>query len=159
MNRISRVVVVCSLMIAFLLLVLSRSNDSRSLQGVWAVESMQILGISARVKDPMRLVVSRNRLIVRGMGDEEEWSYKIDASHLPKHLDLISTQGEKPILAIYEVDGDELKICFPKLPKGGVCEKRPTTFGTGVFSETVLWVLSKSNHNGNAELNNAADSR
>jgi uncharacterized protein (TIGR03067 family) len=58
----------------------------------------------------------------RGEGKPDEIEYKIDSTTTPKSLDLIEAK-DRPMLAIYELDGDTLKLC---VSEGGQKGVRPT---------------------------------
>lgn len=93
-------------------------SDIRSLQGVWQAQSGSKNGESFS-----RDLVARSKLIIndgeltmkgaRGKDSTEIFNYRIDSTKSPKHLDFISvTDMRRSLLAIYELDGDELKICL-----------------------------------------------
>src|SRR5690349_15878759 len=63
------------------------------------------------------------------------FAYKIDASKKPKHIDFIDQDGPRKgqtTPAIYSLDGDTLRICFPPRPIAVDAKepklKRPTEF-------------------------------
>jgi uncharacterized protein (TIGR03067 family) len=63
-------------------------------------------------------------------------TFEIDPTKKPKTMDYTSTEGEdkgKTSLAIYEIDGDTLRICFGP-PEG----KRPTEFSAKPGSGRLL---------------------
>ena len=157
-----RFAVAASLMLAWLLLVETAIDPTAALQGEWVARTVQLIGLTGSANDQLRFIFRDRRLTIRGKpgdGTSTECVYRIDATQSPKHLDFTAAPDEQPMLAIYEVAGDELTICFPKLAKGGVCEKRPTKFSGGFFSGTVLMVFSRCNQNKNAEQSLAAESR
>ena len=76
-------------------------------------------------------------------GKEVEWAYKIDPNKSPKHIDIMAVQSsgkKKTLHGIYEVKGDEFKICFEN---GGNPKSRPTKFGTNKEEELVLIVFKR----------------
>jgi uncharacterized protein (TIGR03067 family) len=74
-----------------------------------------------------RLVFNNKRLITRiGTDVVDETTFTIDATKTPKWLDTVSTVGRlkgKVAKGIYELNGDDLKICIG--PPG---QQRPTEF-------------------------------
>lgn len=120
-------------------------DAKKPLQGVWLAQSMEADGkrALAEVFGRMRFTFRFDKLyIVGNFNDdrEEECAYKVDPTKSPKHLDITFTKEDKTVLAIYEVKGDELKIC---LRRGISSEGRPTEFATKPDSQLVLLVLKK----------------
>lgn len=120
-------------------------DGDKSLQGVWVAESMQIDGKPApdKVVEQMRFTFKGKKLLVRGNfddGREEECDYAADPAKSPKHLDFTPPKEKNPILGIYEVNGDELKIC---LRHASSSDGRPTKFASKTDSKLVLIVFKK----------------
>ena len=98
-----------------------------------------------KVPDDFRVVITADALSMNP-GKDADFSipkrkYTLDAS---KRLKAMDTSHEldpgKPIvqLAIYALDGDELKLC---LARAG--EPRPTKFESKAGDATVVWVLKR----------------
>jgi uncharacterized protein (TIGR03067 family) len=69
-------------------------------------------------------------------GTFEEGTFKLDPSTTPKSFDLTGTNGPnkgKQLLAIYELDGDNLKVCYDLTGK-----TRPKEFKTTEGSQLYL---------------------
>lgn len=121
-------------------------DDNAALQGVWNAKSMESDGRpepAGSVKQ-MRFTFKGDKLLIRGnfQNDrEEECSYKIDASKSPKHLDFTPPTEKKPILAIYEIKGDELKMC---IRHGNSSGGRPKEFSSKPGSNFILLVFVKA---------------
>jgi uncharacterized protein (TIGR03067 family) len=121
-------------------------DDKASLQGVWIAESMEADGkpAPAEALKRMRFTFKGDKLLVRGnFADdrEEECSYGIDATKSPKHLDFTPPKEKEPILGIYEIKGDDLKLC---LRHGGSSAGRPTEFSAKPDSELILFVFKRA---------------
>jgi uncharacterized protein (TIGR03067 family) len=121
------------------------AGDKDSLQGVWMGESMESDGNQApkEAVDRMRFTFKKNELLVKGNFQddrEERCSYKIDGTKSPKQLDFTPPKAEKPILAIYELKGDKLRI---RLRHGGSFGGRPTEFSAKRDSGMVLIVFKR----------------
>lgn len=96
-------------------------NDSDSLVGTWKATSIEANGKTIKGDDASRMEMQfkPDTLIIKGsFGDdrEESCTWKIDVSKSPKTLDFTPGKHD-PVLAIYELNGDELKICFIKESK------------------------------------------
>lgn len=121
------------------------AEDSQTIQGVWIAQSMEADGKPAppEAVKKVRFTFKGDKLLVRGnFSDdrEDECTYKLDPKQSPKHLQFTPPKEEKPVLAIYEIKGDELKICTrnPSSPDG-----RPTGFTTKAGSGLALIVFKK----------------
>ena len=119
-------------------------DGAKALQGVWAAASMEADGTPAPAKDVerMRFTFKENKLLIRGnfRDDREQSAYKVDPKQSPKQLDFTPPKEQKPILGIYEVNGDELKVC---LRHASSSDGRPTEFATKPDSKLVLIVFKK----------------
>jgi uncharacterized protein (TIGR03067 family) len=95
-----------------------------SLEGIWSVVSMQEDGTkvpSSKAKT-LRFVFSDNRLSMRILEQViAESDYTTDATKQPPTIDL--TLEGKPALGIYQLEGDDLRICL-----GRSTDKRPGEF-------------------------------
>lgn len=100
-------------------------KDEDAIQGTWKVETFD-LGGAAGGPPPgevtkLKLTFKDGKVAAdRGDGKPDAIDYKIDPSTTPKSLDLI--EKSNPMLAIYELEGDTLKIC---VSEGGAKGVRP----------------------------------
>jgi len=131
---------------AFILGAAARSDDKsdvekelKKFQGTWTFESVEAGGkkLPADGFKGMTVVFKGDKYDVKS-GDDvvEAATLKLDPSKSPKAFDVTVTDGPnkgKVMLAIYEFEGDALKVCFD--PEG---KKRPTEFKTGSGSETLV---------------------
>ena len=120
-------------------------GGNEALQGVWVAQSVESDGEPAppEMVKRMRFTFRGDKLLVRGEFDddrEDEWAYKVDSMASPKHLDCTVPQGNQLILGIYEVKGDELKVC---LRHASSSEGRPNQFTTKPGSELYLMVFKR----------------
>ena len=116
-----------------------------SIQGVWIAKSMEANGKSApeEVVNRLRFTFKDDKLLVKGNfddGREEECSFTIDPERSPKHLNFSPPREKKPVLGIYELKNDELRLC---MRHGNSSEGRPTEFATKEGTELVLIVFKK----------------
>ena len=120
-------------------------DQKNPLQGVWIAQSMVSDGKAAPAEavKRMRFTFKGDKLLVKGNFDddrEEECTFKADSKQSPNHLEFTPPKQQKPILGIYEVKKDELRIC---LRHEGSAEGRPTEFATTVNSKLILIVFKK----------------
>jgi uncharacterized protein (TIGR03067 family) len=121
------------------------ASGENPLQGVWIAQSMEANGkpAPADAVKRMQFTFKGDKLYIKGNFDddrEEECPYKIDPKQSPKHLEFSPPKEKKPILGIYEVKGNELKLC---LRHGSSSGGRPTAFQTKTESGLVLILLKK----------------
>lgn len=120
-------------------------TEKDSLIGVWVAKSVERDGKSApaEVVKSMRLTFQKDKVLIRGNFNsdrEDEVPYKIDPKATPKTWDFAPPGETKPILPIYEIKGDELKVCLRHANSPG---GRPTEFTTKPQSGQILMVFQK----------------
>jgi len=121
-------------------------DDSRQpLLGVWVGQSMEADGkpVPEETAKRIRFTFKDDQLIIRGnFADDRDGSctYKLDAAKTPKQLEFTPEKQDKPVLGIYELNGDVLKICMrhANSPAG-----RPTQMATQPDSRLILVTLKK----------------
>ncbi len=116
----------------------ARKNDS--LEGTWLPESAEIGGkpFPDDVRKTIKLVIKDNKYTVTVGEQPDKGTMKLKPSEKPKQMEITGTEGPnkgKTILAIYERDGDTLRICYDLSGKN-----YPTAFkskeGTQLFLVT-----------------------
>ena len=114
-------------------------GDHEKIQGTWKVVSAEDSGRKApdeAVKN-MKWVITKDTITYKFGDKTTKWSYKLDATKKPKWIDL--TEGDRTMLGIYELDGDNLKICFPEGRKG----ERSTAFESKPDSVNDILIILK----------------
>jgi uncharacterized protein (TIGR03067 family) len=106
------------------------SKDSDVLQGTWLPSTAELAGkpYPDEVLKTIKLVVKDDKYTVTVGKAVDQGTVKLNPSTKPKEMDIIGTDGPnkgKTILAIYERDGDTLRICY-----GLSGKSRPTEFKT-----------------------------
>lgn len=97
-------------------------KDIEKLQGVWNVVSSEVDGTAVPDESAkrMRLTFKGDKLIVKDWyGDDREdaCTYKVDSTKSPKTLDITPARHRDLTRFIYELNGDNLKVCmFNKSP-------------------------------------------
>ena len=120
-------------------------SDTKALQGVWIGQSMEVDGkvLPADAAKKMRFKFQGDKFFIAGNfkdDGEEACVFRLDPKKSPKHFDFTPPKEEKAILGIYEVKGDELKVC---LRHSSSAEGRPTEFATKADSKLIYVVFKK----------------
>jgi uncharacterized protein (TIGR03067 family) len=112
----------------------SLKKELKSLEGTWTVESLSFQGKPDKGAGGEFVITEGKITIKKKDGTNETVSFKIDPSKKPKQMDFTPEEEKKnaaPGKAIYELDGDTLKICV------GPPDKRPEEIsdkGQGLFT-------------------------
>jgi uncharacterized protein (TIGR03067 family) len=111
-------------------------SDNDKLQGAWQAHSAELAGekIPEEFVKGVKLIIKGDKVSASFMGEAKDGSYKIDPTQKPKTLDL--TVDNKKIEAIYELDGDTLKVCASE-------EGRPKEFKSAAGSQSILLILKR----------------
>jgi uncharacterized protein (TIGR03067 family) len=93
------------------------------MQGTWTVAAFWANGepIPNEKRDPLTFVFEKDDMRWNYLTDDHEretatFRIKLDASAKPHHLDMTQLTGPEPDLVIqgvYEIKGDDLKVCMP----------------------------------------------
>ena len=118
-------------------------KDAELLEGVWIPASAELAGkqFPEATRKAMKLVMKGNTYKVSVGELLDVGTTKIDPSQKPKSIDVTGTEGpnrDKTYLAIYELDGDTLKICYDLSGKA-----RPTEFKSKADSKLFLVVYKR----------------
>jgi len=92
-------------------------NDLKKLEGTWVLASGENDGkkISADTLKTGQLMIDGDKHTVKVSDTTYKGTHKLDPSSKPKTIDITDTEGpfkDKTVLGIYELDGDEFKICY-----------------------------------------------
>jgi uncharacterized protein (TIGR03067 family) len=106
------------------------AKDRDTLQGTWLPETAELGGkmFPDEVRKTIKLVIKDDKYTVTVGEKVDQGTVKLNATAKPKELDITGTEGPnkgKTILAIYERDGDTLRVCYDL---GG--KNRPAEFKT-----------------------------
>jgi uncharacterized protein (TIGR03067 family) len=118
---------------------------AKALQGAWAAAAMEEDGrpVPEETRQRFRMTFKGDKVVVRtGPLDrpDTECSYKLDPATWPRLLDLFPPNEEGPVLCIYELSGDTLKLCWRRL---GNSKGRPAAFATEQNSDLILFTLNR----------------
>ncbi|WP_020471541.1 TIGR03067 domain-containing protein [Zavarzinella formosa] len=117
----------------------------KALQGKWTVTSIE--GAGARTANQLGLDVMEvegNEMTWRAFTGKKEgavsrdipFGLSVDPGKTPKEMTLYLGAGTLP--ALYELDGDKLRICMPLLTKSLKDAKRPVAMAGGQNGEVVV---------------------
>jgi uncharacterized protein (TIGR03067 family) len=122
------------------------AGDERDeLQGVWAATAGEIRGKPATPRDlkGTRFTFRGNKLLAQSptLGEREvEGTFETDRRASPKQVDIDLVKLDGVWYGIYEIKGDELRICYRL---GGPPADRPTRFATAEAEPLVLIVFKR----------------
>jgi uncharacterized protein (TIGR03067 family) len=105
-----------------------KKDGGASSNGTWLPTSAVLAGkdFPDKVLASMKLVVKDGKYTVTVGEAVDEGTVKVNPSAKPKTMDILGTEGPnkgKTILAIYELSGDTMRVCYDL---GG--KDRPTEF-------------------------------
>jgi uncharacterized protein (TIGR03067 family) len=136
-----RLFAVLALLLSFSLAARSEdAKDGDSIDGAWVPSTAELAGkmFPDDIRKTMKLVVKDGKYTVTVSKQVDQGTVKLNPSAKPKAMDIVGTDGPskgKTILAIYERDGDTLRICYDL---GG--KNRPTEFKTK--DDTLLFLVT-----------------
>lgn len=94
------------------------AEEDKKFEGIWQVTALEVGGNKAQNEafETMTFVF-KGKKYEQKVGDEivEAGTQDLNPSKTPKHMDVHVTEGDakgKLQLAIYEINGDTLKMCF-----------------------------------------------
>jgi uncharacterized protein (TIGR03067 family) len=110
------------------------AQEMKKLEGKWKVVKVEVGGKASppeKFQDTF-VVIKGNKFVMAKRGKEAlglDATFTIDPNKKPKTMDLTATSQKEgiPVLAIYALDVDELKVCMPLANPLGI---RPNTFDT-----------------------------
>jgi uncharacterized protein (TIGR03067 family) len=113
-------------------------QDADAIQGTWIVVAGEVLGKPLPAKThPISYVFAGDKYTYREGTSSTEASFTLNPAKNPKQIDVKSKDGFTQ-LGIYELKGDELKLC---INDGG--KRRPDSFATSVENNNETHVLKR----------------
>ena len=93
------------------------SEDAKKLEGTWVLTAGDNDGkkLAEEVLKSGRLTIDGDKHTVKVGDTTYKGTHKLDPTKKPKTMDITDTEGpfkDKTVLAIFELDGDEFKICY-----------------------------------------------
>ena len=103
-------------------------TDEQKIQGDWVIVKLEAKGkefpAEANEKDRLHWIFSGNKLHLKTSEMDREFTFQLDPKRSPKHIDTV-LDADNQYRGIYELNGDELKICQVHIDVG---VERPTEF-------------------------------
>jgi len=124
----------CGVVLVFVVAATARCQDAArektKLEGKWMLVSAEVAGekLPEAVVKSISLTLKGDEYTVKVGEAVDKGTVRLDAAAKPKTMDITGTDGPnkgKTLLAIYELDGDTLRVCYDLAGK-----KRPTAFET-----------------------------
>ena len=131
MNRTARLLAVAvALLGAALARADTAADDWKKLTGTWKIDAATLNGddVSAAFKEAA-LTIEEGKYKLAVMGMTDAGTLKIDPARKPKQMTITGTDGPskgKTLPAIYEIDGDTVRICYTLDGKDPPAEFRST---------------------------------
>jgi uncharacterized protein (TIGR03067 family) len=132
-----------ALAVALLAPLVARADDAKDMEGVWVpikgeVDEKPMPDESLKATT---LTITKDKYVVVVGDSKDAGTCKLDPTKKPRQLDVTSTEGVnkgKTFLAIYELDGDTLTVCY-----GLDGKTRPTEFKTQKGSTRALMTYKR----------------
>jgi uncharacterized protein (TIGR03067 family) len=126
----------------------SRSDDVKdesAIQGLWLPSSAELGGnkFPDEVRKSIKLEVKDGKYNVTVGKAPDKGTIKLNPAVKPKEMDITGLEGPnkgKTILAIYELDGDTLRVCYDLSGKS-----RPTEFKSTAGTQLFLVTYKREN--------------
>jgi uncharacterized protein (TIGR03067 family) len=118
-------------------------EDDEKIQGTWAVVSREFIGKKTPEVElkALKVTIKDGTITIDDGKKQDKHAYKLDPSQKPKAIDLANTgtENKETTLAIYELDGDTLKLCWSEKDH----EHRATKFVSDEGSGQTMIVLKR----------------
>jgi uncharacterized protein (TIGR03067 family) len=113
-------------------------DDAKAVQGSWKPATAELAGqpMDDAVLKTISLKLENGKYLVYAGTEPDKGTYKLDATSKPKGMTITGTEGPnqgKTFPAIYELEGDTLRICYDL---SGA--KRPAEFKTSAGTKLYL---------------------
>jgi uncharacterized protein (TIGR03067 family) len=114
------------------------AKDEDAIQGTWLASTAEFAGqkFPDEVRKSIKLVIKDGKYTVTVGNQPDKGTSKLDPSAKPKTMDVTGTDGPnkgKTMLAIYELNGDTLRVCYDVSGKN-----RPTEFKSAADTQLFL---------------------
>jgi uncharacterized protein (TIGR03067 family) len=122
-----------------------RPDDARTIQGAWTPNKAELSGkpLPDAVLTTITLKLDNGKYEASVAGELDKGTYTLDSAVKPKGMTVKGTEGPnkgKSFPAIYELDGDTLRVCYDL---SGA--KRPTAFKSTDGTKLYLVTYKRKN--------------
>jgi uncharacterized protein (TIGR03067 family) len=119
------------------------NDDAKAMEGTWEFASAELGGrkLPDDVLKTLTLVLREGKYTTKSSGPDDTGTFRLDPTKRPKEMDVKGVEGPnkgKSFQAIYELDGDSLKVCYDLDGK-----KRPTEFKSAPDTRQFLAVYKR----------------
>jgi len=119
------------------------NEEAKAMEGTWELVSAELGGqkLPGEVTKTLTLVLAGEKYTVKSPGPDDTGTVRLDPAKQPKELDVTGVEGPnkgKFFPAIYQLDGDSLKVCYDLDGK-----KRPTEFKSAPGTKQFLAVYTR----------------
>lgn len=125
----------------------NKSNPAKSLQGTWDVVSLTVNGkdVPADELKGLQVVLTKTTMALTSPDKDKrrEFTLRVDAAKKPAHFDTVALDGPfkgQTNPGIYQLDGDDLKLCVPN----DKTDQRPKEFSSPEGKKLVLLLLKRA---------------
>jgi uncharacterized protein (TIGR03067 family) len=122
-----------------------KPDDTKRLQGAWVIDPDTYKNEKDKelVKEAkaVRVIFEGDSFTIKHPpGNEEQGRFRLDPGKKPKTIDLLGKMGELLAEGIYELEGDNLKVCWDRQYK---TRGRPGKFARGKDGDEPLLLVLK----------------
>lgn len=122
------------------------ADEHENIDGVWLPKAAELAGkkFPDEARKSIKLEVKEGKYTVNAGDAVDRGTVKLNSGAKPKEIDITGSEGPskgKTILAIYERDGDALRICYDLSGK-----TRPAEFKTKEGTQLFLVTYERSSH-------------
>jgi uncharacterized protein (TIGR03067 family) len=90
-------------------------KDQELIQGGWTLDSAQRAGkpvdLATEQHIPQQFVFAGDKVTLKGNGRTQEGTFKLGADQAARSITLTPKEGDRSIMAAYQLEGDTLKLC------------------------------------------------
>ena len=117
-----------------------KDTEAKKMEGTWQLKDAELAGqkLPAESVKAFRLTLTGGKYTLKSNEQPDAGTYKLDTGKKPRQMTITGTEGpnkERTFLAIYELTGDTLKICYD-LSGQAHPEEFKTKPGTKLFLAT-----------------------
>ena len=95
----------------------ARAEDAKAIEGTWIPTKADLGGqpMAEAILKTISLKLESGKYLVLVAGEPDKGTYTLDTTAQPKSMSVVGTEGVnhgRTFPAIYELDGDTLRICY-----------------------------------------------